>query len=301
MIEHNYYKLFELEAFASIDQIKRRYRELAMVYHPDRNPGNPSAEEYFKIITQGYNLLSEPEKKVVYDSLLNQILDKVNYSPNDSNRVVTAQSKAEEVRDKIIRHRENKRNTIIKEFEYDEEAFKHKHRYYMAILSFAGGVLLAYNNWYINYYDFKVLLVVVGSFLFGLGAYKISDIRYRQKLYLRAKEKRHDFMNVTGPIKLFVILFLMTPISFLVLMKVTKIVHLNYFYDYTVVENFANIRGTISYSYKVDDVDILRETQEVPPSSVKQQLRVKYSRLNPVISELVSIEQIEAQKKNTLR
>lgn len=301
MIEHNYYKLFELEAFASIDQIKRRYRELAMVYHPDRNPGNPSAEEYFKIITQGYNLLSEPDKKKAYDGLLNQILDKVHHGHVETVNVGKSQSRAEEVRDKIIRHRENKRHTIIKEFEYDEASFKHKYRYYMAILSFVGGVLLAYNNWYINYYDFKVLLVVVGSFLFGLGAYKISDIRYRQKLYFRAKEKRHDFMNVNGPIKLFVILFLMTPISFLALMKVTKIVHLNYFYDYTVVQNFANIKGTISYSYRVDDVDILRETQEIPPSTVKQELRVKYSRLNPVISELVSLNQIETQRKNTLR
>lgn len=52
---------------ANAEQIKKAYRKLAMKYHPDRNPGDPKAEEMFKKINKANEILSDPEKKAMYD------------------------------------------------------------------------------------------------------------------------------------------------------------------------------------------------------------------------------------------
>ncbi|MGC8586298.1 MAG: molecular chaperone DnaJ [Candidatus Micrarchaeia archaeon] len=62
----DYYSILGVSKDASIDDIKRAYRELALKYHPDRNK-NPDAEEKFKEINEAYAVLSDPEKRKQYD------------------------------------------------------------------------------------------------------------------------------------------------------------------------------------------------------------------------------------------
>ena len=63
----DYYKILGVERNASEDDIRKAYRNLAKKHHPDRNPGDKQAEERFKDINEAYQVLSDPQKRSVYD------------------------------------------------------------------------------------------------------------------------------------------------------------------------------------------------------------------------------------------
>lgn len=63
----DYYEVLGVERNADENSIKKAYRKLAKKYHPDTNAGNASAEKKFKEITEAYSVLSDPEKKKLYD------------------------------------------------------------------------------------------------------------------------------------------------------------------------------------------------------------------------------------------
>lgn len=65
----DYYSTLGVNENASDDDIKSAYRKLAMKYHPDRNPGDASAEEQFKKINEAYSTLSDRQKRAEYDNM----------------------------------------------------------------------------------------------------------------------------------------------------------------------------------------------------------------------------------------
>ena len=65
--KRDYYDVLGISRSADKGTIKRAYRKLAKKYHPDTNAGNAQAEEKFKEATEAYNVLSDPEKKKLYD------------------------------------------------------------------------------------------------------------------------------------------------------------------------------------------------------------------------------------------
>jgi molecular chaperone DnaJ len=67
MSKRDYYEVLGVQKSASADEIKKAYRKTAMQHHPDRNPGDKSAEEKFKEAAEAYDVLSDADKKARYD------------------------------------------------------------------------------------------------------------------------------------------------------------------------------------------------------------------------------------------
>src|SRR5512139_1774675 len=67
MQDKDYYRVLGVSKDASADEIKKGYRKIAMQHHPDRNPGNKEAEEKFKLASEAYEVLRDPDKREIYD------------------------------------------------------------------------------------------------------------------------------------------------------------------------------------------------------------------------------------------
>src|SRR5260370_37740216 len=65
--KRDYYEVLGVERKASDDEIKKAYRKLAVKFHPDKNPGDPHAEEKFKAIGEAYDVLIDADKLAAYD------------------------------------------------------------------------------------------------------------------------------------------------------------------------------------------------------------------------------------------
>lgn len=69
MSKRDYYELLEVKKDASLDEIKKSYRKLAMKFHPDRNQGDKEAERKFKEINEAYEILKDDQKRSAYDRM----------------------------------------------------------------------------------------------------------------------------------------------------------------------------------------------------------------------------------------
>src|SRR5215831_5505581 len=67
MAKQDFYEVLGVARSASSDELKRAYRKLAMQHHPDRNPGDKSAEQKFKEISEAYDILKDDQKRAAYD------------------------------------------------------------------------------------------------------------------------------------------------------------------------------------------------------------------------------------------
>ncbi len=67
MAKKDYYEALGIPRRATVDDIKKAYRQMAMKHHPDRNPGNKESEETFKEAAEAYSVLGDPQKRSLYD------------------------------------------------------------------------------------------------------------------------------------------------------------------------------------------------------------------------------------------
>jgi len=67
MAKRDYYLILEIERSVTAEEIKKAYRKMAVKFHPDKNPGDKTAEDRFKEVGEAYEILSDPQKRGAYD------------------------------------------------------------------------------------------------------------------------------------------------------------------------------------------------------------------------------------------
>src|SRR5271165_3885438 len=67
--DKDYYGILGVKKTASADDVRKAFRKLARKYHPDVNPGDKSAEERFKTLSEANEVLSDPKKRKIYDQV----------------------------------------------------------------------------------------------------------------------------------------------------------------------------------------------------------------------------------------
>jgi curved DNA-binding protein CbpA len=86
----DFYKILEVDKNATPEDIKKSYRRLALIHHPDKNQGNKSSEEKFKLINEAYEVLINVNKRILYDS------DYENYYNNNNSNTTNSKTKEKE-------------------------------------------------------------------------------------------------------------------------------------------------------------------------------------------------------------
>jgi molecular chaperone DnaJ len=83
MAKQDFYDILGVSKSADADELKRAYRKLAMQFHPDRNPGDTSAEHKFKDINEAYDVLKDDQKRAAYDRFGHAAFENGSRGPGD--------------------------------------------------------------------------------------------------------------------------------------------------------------------------------------------------------------------------
>src|SRR6059058_4441358 len=83
MAKQDYYELLGVNRGASAEELKRAYRKLAMQHHPDRNPGDKSADQKFKELNEAYDVLKDDQKRAAYDRFGHAAFENGSRGPGD--------------------------------------------------------------------------------------------------------------------------------------------------------------------------------------------------------------------------
>ncbi len=302
MISHDYYKLLNIHSNASDKEIQTAYRKIALVNHPDKNPNDPKAEEYFKLVTEAYNVLSNPIKKRKFDQIIQGVYIKQNqqkehvYDPRD--RRYKTQSK-EEIREKVERIKKKREEEDVLLFNERESKISHKLRYTAIGLILLFGYLFAFNRWFIDENSFDIFYILMGFGVFILSAYVLTNHLYIQLRAYNILGKAIQWNAESTSVGIFVFLFLGGPSSIVGLNAIKKSYHLNYHYTFLEVSSQKLIGNKIKYTYKVFGKEISKTSSEYSDEELQviyrnNACKARVSKYNPKIS-VIEFEALQSK------
>ncbi len=266
----NYYTILRVTEHATSEEIKSAYRTLAKEYHPDLNPGNTIAEEYFKKVNEAYSVLSDPIKRNWYNILLkgNAVLEN-----SDPRKYGT-------------RRRYSGQNTEANA--EDQPSTPYWLKQLMLGLAMAWGLLIIFNNWFTTYAGNEFGKMVLAFLLFVVALYFFIN-----NLYLKWQKKGVSFNPESRSLKYFLLLFFLTIPAFFLVGFVRKSVHLKFYaqetdarlIEYRIQDNNywvnvvyfddENIPYSKDFTFK-SEVELKRNSYKI---------QIKYSSLEPRIMQ----------------
>lgn len=176
MAIQNYYTILGISPAASQAQIRAAYRKLAFLYHPDRNPGKPEAEEKFKMIAEAYQVLEDSSSRARYDRLLAGLVQPAVAVQRPDGR---KKSKA--------KSREQLEEEHKKDYEQRVATWSYTQRIGLAGLLAYAGWLLVFRNWYMDVQSADPAYIFAGVVVYIWAILMFSNEYYLQLHYQKLK------------------------------------------------------------------------------------------------------------------
>ncbi|MBP7261780.1 MAG: J domain-containing protein [Bacteroidia bacterium] len=166
MAFYDYYKILGVPHAAQPDDIKQAFKQLAMKYHPDRNPDNPQAEEIFKLIVHAYEHLSDAEKKKEYDLKLLFAFSQAQKDARQSAEQEQVNRKKYGISRRMRRTHQQDMAEQIAYYENRIARFSFLQRLgFISLCAFAAWMLMV-KNWFINNEGYEFGYVFIGAVAF---------------------------------------------------------------------------------------------------------------------------------------
>ncbi len=181
------YDILGIAKYASLDEVKKAFKRLALRYHPDKNPNNPQAEERFKEISHAYTILSDPETKDKYDIRLSGMFSylKQHAGEEEQDKKEERRKKAAEAQ-KLKRQREEKK--IIADYEkLQQTPYWIRTAFNVFLVLF--GVRFVFHNWFYTEESFAPYMHVIALFFIVWGNVRQQNMQYTIFLYKNLKKE----------------------------------------------------------------------------------------------------------------
>ncbi len=290
----NLYNILGLKNYASIDEVRAKFRQLAMQYHPDRNPNKPQVEELFKEMVAAYNVLSDEEKKRNYDLKLSGFYT---YQKVETKEEKKAKRRAQ-VKRMRQRIKEKEKREIQQAYEKAKQKIPYKWRYSIAIIATIISLIVILNNWYIYDGDNGMQ----AAFFKIFSAYILSLhvlVFFLKSLFLKwnAQNSKKPFgFNIRNRITAFFMMYIFLMMSFSFNAPTYyKQLQLSSFGKTTTGIMYNDRKADILYlKYKVDGKIIIKNLDIGSKyyGDFNIEVEIKYSSINPYIYKIIGYSDV---------
>lgn len=283
----NLYDILGLKRYASIDEVKAKFRQLAVKFHPDKNPDMPEVEDVFKKMSAAYTILSDEDKKRKYDL---QLSGMVTYQQAESDEEKKAKRKAEVKRMREqIKAKEEKE--ISDSYKKAQKVLPYRWRYILTLVITVFSFILILHNWFLLDIEGEVEYAFFRMFT-GYVLSVLTVIFFLNSLFKKwnAKNIKTPFQfDLRNRIGSFYVLYLLFMITFTFnAPDIYKQIHLSTFGN-TTRGYVRNAGKGIKIIYEVKGERFVKydETGSRTYFWGAIPMRIRYSKLSPHISEVV--------------
>ena len=271
----NLYNLLNIPDYSEISIVKKSFRQLALKYHPDRNP-EPESAEKFKTLLKAYEILSDNQLKLNYDRKLSTGFE------HDFTVAVPQES------DFAIRKREYERMRREKEalrevqsitaYENSLKVMPIKGRFVLLGLIFVTGIFTILEDWYSG-----GIKIGLGAILFFVSAFVIWNELYKYYWHQSLTNVRYKDRYDNKAYRLFLTVLFGGLFTIYGLIRVKKIWHMYFFGEVIYAQVFYNSR---ELKYKFNEADYIVELNSMPYDLKNEsKVLIKISTKEPIIWE----------------
>lgn len=286
------YDILGIEKYASLDEVKKAFKRLALRYHPDKNPNNPQAEERFKQISNAYTILSDPESKDQYDIRLSGMFSYLKQNP-----VKEEKDKKEERRKKAAAAQKLKKQREERKILADYEKLM-KTPYWIRTLFnvflVLFGVRFVFHNWFYTEESFAPYMHVIAFFFIVWGNVRQQNMQYTIYLYKNMKGEAKGNLSWRIARNMIAGVFLSIAVG-IVSAHLMALYHFKHYSAYTQAKvdfeySVANPDYVkVNYIYQVNGKQYTKPLDQKYWDQVFHQgtIRIRYSYINPIFAKPV--------------